>query len=143
MLSVAAAHQANSSRSVRRYVALKIEVAKPQDTNQLSIQRHLAQRSPQDVDSQFIVALLDSFIQEGPNGRHQCLVLEVMGPSISSVLNAPQVEYDPRNSQPRRFPTRQTKAILRNVLCGIRFLHSSGVVHGDLQSGNMLLLSGA
>jgi serine/threonine protein kinase len=66
------------------------------------------------------------------------LVLEPMGPSVSSVLNAPQLEYDPRNRQPRRFDKRRTKAILRNVLSGLSFLHHSGVVHGDIQSGNML-----
>ncbi|CRK18818.1 hypothetical protein BN1723_011705, partial [Verticillium longisporum] len=45
---------------------------------------------------------------------------------------------DLRNLQPRRFSTQKTKAILRDVLRGLHFLHSNDIVHGDLQSGNML-----
>ncbi|KAK3938162.1 serine/threonine-protein kinase SRPK3 [Diplogelasinospora grovesii] len=127
--------------SVHRYVALKIEVAKLQGAEELTILQHLASKAPQDADSQFVVALLESFNHDGPNGRHLCLVLEPMGPSISSVLNASAEKIDLRNLQDIKYPRlskQQTKAILRNVLRGLRFLHSNGVVHGDLQSGNML-----
>ncbi|KAJ0332438.1 hypothetical protein COL5a_002154 [Colletotrichum fioriniae] len=61
-----------------------------------------------------------------------------MGPSMSSVLNAPAEIYDPRNPPVRRFAKDKTKRILRHVLSGLRFLHGSGIVHGDLQSGNIL-----
>ncbi|KAG7101357.1 Serine/threonine-protein kinase SRPK like [Verticillium longisporum] len=50
----------------------------------------------------------------------------------------PQKILDLRNLQPRRFSTQKTKAILRDVLRGLHFLHSNDIVHGDLQSGNML-----
>ncbi|KAI1747585.1 hypothetical protein F4782DRAFT_535246 [Xylaria castorea] len=32
----------------------------------------------------------------------------------------------------------QNKSILRNILSGLDFLHSNGIAHGDLQSGNLL-----
>ena len=113
-------------------------MASLQDAKQLAILRLLTSAALQDANSAFVVTLLDSFLLDGPNGRHPCLVLEPMGPSISSVLNAPRINYDPRHPQPRRFPTEQTKAIVRNVLCGLAFLHGNGVVHGDLQLGNTL-----
>lgn len=77
-------------------------------------------------------------MHEGPNGKHLCLVLEPMGPSLSSVLNAPAEYFDPRNPSSARFPKHQTKGVVQNVLRGLRFLHANGVVHGDLQSGNIL-----
>ncbi|KAF3358796.1 Serine/threonine-protein kinase SRPK like [Verticillium longisporum] len=61
-----------------------------------------------------------------------------MAPSVSSILNAPRKILDLRNLQPRRFSTQKTKPVLRDVLRGLRFLHSNDIVHGDLQSGNML-----
>jgi serine/threonine-protein kinase SRPK3 len=35
--------------------------------------------------------LLDHFHVEGPNGKHECLVLEFLGPSITAVLD---MRYD-------------------------------------------------
>lgn len=63
-----------------------------------------------------------------------------MGPSLSSILNKPMDEIlDLRTIlQPRRLSKRLTKQVLRNVLSGLRFLHDNGVVHGDIQAGNML-----
>lgn len=138
-LSRPAAYGPQSIGSLHRYVALKVEIAKLQNAKQLSIIRYLASKAPQDVNSRFVVSLLDSFVHDGPNGRHLCLVLEPMGPSVSSIINAPQLDYDPRKPQPRRFTNQRIKAILRNVLSGLSFLHHAGVVHGDIHSGNMLL----
>ena len=33
-----------------------------------------------DLDSEYIVQLLGDFLHEGPNGCHQCLVIELLGP---------------------------------------------------------------
>ncbi|KAL0940234.1 serine/threonine-protein kinase SRPK3 [Colletotrichum truncatum] len=121
-----------------RYVALKIEVSTRRKPNELGIQQLLAKRASEDPGSRHVVNLLDSFYQDGPNGSHLCLVFEPMGPSLSSVLNAPVEIYDPLNPPVRRFEMAKTKRILRQVLLGLRFLHDSGVVHGDLQSGNVL-----
>lgn len=126
--------------SISRYAALKVEIAKlyGSESDRHSIQNILLREAPKYDDSQFTVQLLDSFIHEGPNGKHLCSVLELMGPSVSSVLDAPVKIYDIRNLPRARFSMHQTKAILRDVLRGLRFLHANGVVHGDLQARNML-----
>ncbi|KAK0370845.1 serine/threonine-protein kinase SRPK3 [Colletotrichum limetticola] len=126
----------DSSRD--RYVALKIEVAKRKDPTEVKIYRILANKVSNDQSSRFVVGLWDYFYHDGPNGNHLCLVLEPMGPSLSSALNAPVEIYDPRNPPVRRLKSDKTKRILRHVLSGLNFLHSIGIVHGDLQSGNIL-----
>jgi non-specific serine/threonine protein kinase len=37
-----------------------------------------------------------------------------------------------------RYPTWMAKSILRQVLQGLVFLHEQGIVHGDIQPGNVL-----
>lgn len=107
-------------------------------SNELSIQQHLTANSLRDSDSNFVLLLSDSFVLEDPNGKHHCFVTEPMGPSISSVLNAPPEFYDPLNPPSQQFPTLRNKSFLRNVLTGLKFLHNNHIVHGDLQPGNLL-----
>ncbi|GKT42531.1 serine/threonine-protein kinase SRPK [Colletotrichum spaethianum] len=105
---------------------------------ELPIHRFLATKAIGDSFSKYVVNAVDSFHHDGPNGRHLCLVLEPMGPSVSSILNAPHEIYDPLNPPVQRFAKEKSKRILRNVLSALHFLHGNGLVHGDLQSGNIL-----
>ncbi|KAH0430241.1 serine/threonine-protein kinase SRPK3 [Colletotrichum camelliae] len=120
------------------YVALKIEAASRQRSNELLIQAHLAARKPKSPCSEYVVRFLNSFYHQGPNGNHLCIVLEPIGPSLSTVLNAPFEIYDPSNLPVRRFAKDKIKRILMHVLLGLSFLHENGIVHGDLHSGNIL-----
>lgn len=123
------------------YVALKVHAADVDVSNESYIQKHLKANSPKDLDSRFVLLLSDSFVLEGPNGRHSCFVTQPMGPSLSDVLHgrpSPSEEFDPLNPPSRRFPTVHTKRFLRNMLLGLKFLHENQIVHGDLQPGNIL-----
>lgn len=106
-------------------------------SKELSIQQHLSANS-KDSGSNIVLLLLDSFILEGPNGKHHCFVTEPMGPSVSAVLHASLEFYDPVNPSSHRFPTLRTKNFLRDILTGLGFIHGNHIVHGDLQSGNLL-----
>ncbi|KAI8631872.1 serine/threonine-protein kinase SRPK3 [Xylariaceae sp. FL1651] len=121
------------------HVALKIHAADLDTSNELSIQQHLITNSSQDPDSDFVLLFSESFILQGPNGKHLCFVTKPMGPSIWTVMStSPSEIVDLKNRPSNRFPTRRSRSFLRNVLSGLNLLHKNGVVHGDLQSGNVL-----
>ncbi|KAI0439797.1 serine/threonine-protein kinase SRPK3 [Xylaria telfairii] len=119
-------------------VALKVHAANVDVSNELSINQHLVDNASRNPNSKFVLLTSDTFIIHGPNGKHHCFVTNPMGPSISTVLNAPHKYYDPLNPPTHRFSTPRNKNILRNILAGLDFLHSNDIVHGDLQSGNLL-----
>ena len=78
--------------------------------------------STEEVGKECVVRILDHFIHTGPNGEHQCIVTELSGPNLSS---------DIEDIYPREiFPAAISRAIIRQITYGIRFLHKNGVVHG-------------
>ena len=90
-----------------------------------------------------VTPLIDSFTHKGPNGIHQCLVFDVMGPSTSTMIE--HLPLDLRGPGPDstketrgRFPLWMAKSVLRQTLLGLEFLHQNGVIHGDVQPGNIL-----
>ena len=102
------------------YVALKFVVAedssKYRGLEALEDQAALASDQP---ISGFFVYPLRKFWHDGPNGRHLCEVLPVLGPSIS------QISYAGLRLQPsiaRRVALQATEALAH--------LHSKGLCHG-------------
>ncbi|KAI0443816.1 serine protein kinase [Xylaria telfairii] len=121
-----------------RYVALKFLVSKiSESTNELRILRHVNQVAPVQA-AQHITQLLAEFEHRGPNGLHKCLVFEMMGPTVNTMVEElPQ--FKPRMWEMKiRYPTRMAKSILRQSLKSLAFLHEHGIAHGDFQPGNML-----
>ena len=76
-----------------------------------------------DPSAHHITLPTHSFWIEGPNGRHICLVLPVLGPSImASLFKGAHVQ----------------KRALFQVACGLSYLHRHGIAHGDLTPDNVL-----
>lgn len=142
-----------------KYVALKIATAESSATeNEMAILEHLSHGGLHHPGKSHVTTLLDSFEHHGPNGVHRCFVFDVMGPNTSTMfeklppsLNArfsgQRVESSKSNEQDvsnyvdrerGRYPLWMAKAILRQTLLGIDFLHKSGITHGDLQPGNIM-----
>lgn len=121
----------------KRYVALKIVVAKTEPTKELQILRHIAEVAPIQ-GAQCVTQLLDDFVHVGPNGSHKCLVFEPMGPSANSMVEElPQ--FKPRTyDMDIRYPPPMAKSILKQALQALALLHEHGIAHGDFQPGNML-----
>ncbi|KAI0861052.1 serine protein kinase [Xylaria cubensis] len=121
-----------------RYVALKILVSKfSGSTNELRILHHIGQVAPAQA-AEYTTQLLDDFEHRGPNGLHQCLIFELMGPTVNTMVEElPQ--FKPRVwGMKIRYPTQMAKSILKQSLKSLAFLHEHGIAHGDLQPGNML-----
>lgn len=126
----------NSCNRNSRYVAVKIKTAETSmDNSELSILSYLKQQGSSDWMSRHVITLLDSFEHHGPNGKHVCIVFETLGASISGVLDCNPEYYHGGLSL---FPTWMAKSVLRQVLIGICFLHSHGVIHGDIHLNNIL-----
>lgn len=116
-----------------RYVALKISTADMlAKDKELSLRERIAHQ-----DSKHILTLLESFLQTGPNGTHLCLVFEPMAASFNWMLEPH--EGDLPNAHLERAPLSLRKKVLRHTLLGLCTLHDSGIVHGDIQFGNVLL----
>ncbi|SPJ86900.1 related to dis1-suppressing protein kinase dsk1 [Fusarium torulosum] len=89
----------------------------------------LAQLDHSIPGSQYIAAPLDHFIIQGPNGTHQCLVLQPLGPCVSPRLWM-RLEKDPERLL-RKFAHQTTQAL--------DFLHKNHICHGDFRPSNILV----
>ncbi|BCS12688.1 hypothetical protein ALUC_50734A [Aspergillus luchuensis] len=109
-------------------VVLKILKAEAsQDNNrELSILLTLSDSNIDHPGKKQIVELLDHFYTKGPNGTHLCLVF----PTTISDGAALTVSGSPREVS-------YIRAISRQLLLGLDFLHQSGIVH-YLQPANIL-----
>ncbi|KFZ05810.1 hypothetical protein V501_07999 [Pseudogymnoascus sp. VKM F-4519 (FW-2642)] len=114
----------------KQWVSIKIKKAhastdKLDDDPEIQVLRALEKYyvgGPQDRPRSF-VRLLAWFHHEGPNGTHNCLVTELLGPSISGILKV--------NKSAGGFLAPDTiLRASRQLLEGIEFAHQAGFVHG-------------
>ncbi|KAI9791148.1 MAG: hypothetical protein M1835_000514 [Candelina submexicana] len=109
-----------------KYVALKIIVAELRgQSSELKVLQHLARQPSNDPGLSHLLGLSDHFEEEGPNGLHDVLVLEVVGPSLKDVHYLLNV--------------RLIKTMAFQVISAIACLHRCGVGHGDLHPGNVAI----
>ncbi|CAM9692604.1 unnamed protein product [Chrysoparadoxa australica] len=78
-----------------------------------------------------VVQLLDSFEHVGRHGRHVCMVFEMMGCNLLSVI---------KRYQYHGVPIPIVKSFARQMCQGLAFLHSMcSIIHTDLKPENVLL----
>lgn len=112
----------------RNYVALKILGASAsKDVNEIAIQRWLS-KSCSCFDFKDIAGLLDYFPFRDPNGRHICLVFELFGPSLNSLMQE-SVKMRPD----------AIRKIAKKVAYLIRNCHENDIAMGDVSTKNILL----
>ncbi|KAF7316218.1 Protein kinase [Mycena indigotica] len=111
--------------------SLKIIAAWKSDTEVQVLQHLEANFDEQEEGSQHVARMFDAFIHEGPNGKHQCIVGEILGPDLGSYVG----DYWETDC----FPPDMVRRLFGQTALGVRYLHQRGVVHGDLHQGNVLL----
>ena len=78
-----------------------------------------------------IVQLLNSFIHHGPNGRHFCMVFEIMGVTLLELIK--RFNY-------KGIPIPYVRVIAKQILIGLDYLHRiCGVIHTDMKPENVLV----
>ena len=97
------------------------------NSNELKILQSLARVCKESQSSQVIVQLLDEFSLHGPNGTHQCLVFELLGPTVDQVI----IEYDNYSDVPEMSlePSIKLK-ICEQLLKAVAFIHEASYAHG-------------
>lgn len=124
---------------LNRYVALKVGVSRSTAVGQeLAILQSL-DRTSSHPGKNHVQQLLDHFHHEGPNGVHTCLVLEPMGRNLNSYV------FDYEISQRKTgleacepLPLRFSRHICKQLISALDYLHSQGIMHRDVQPGNIL-----
>lgn len=88
------------------------------------------------LGEKYIVEILDWFEERG----HECLVLEVLGPSVEDVLEGLIGEGKWNRNEIGGLETGVMLRISRELLCAVGVLHERGWGHGGMYSRFLLLL---
>ena len=83
------------------------------------------------VENSKVVQLLNSFIYHGQNGRHFCMVFEIVGVTLLELIK--RYNY-------KGIPLPYIRIITKQILIGLDFLHRiCHIIHTDLKPENVLV----
>ncbi|KAF7532561.1 hypothetical protein G7054_g7866 [Neopestalotiopsis clavispora] len=113
--------------------ALKIlSASQTEKSKEPAVIAHLTKHSaPEKLQDSHILMPLEVFEIEGPNGKHICQVLRVMGYSVGEWREQLDEAEDKSGVKMRN--------VCHQIAQGTALLHSVGVVHGDLRPANILM----
>ncbi|KAG8158661.1 hypothetical protein KVR01_011783 [Diaporthe batatas] len=116
-------------RKEDRYVAVKVSVSQKSDSQEQHILRAISALPRVHPGRNHVVQMFDHFEEKGPNGTHDCLVLELLGPNVPDLIDSSYSD--------ERLPARLAKIVARQALSGVDFLATHQIGHGDLHTGNL------
>ncbi len=97
-------------------VAIKLLIShRDKEIDEGSILRRLANGPVEHPGKGHVVKLLDQFELLGPNGRHQCLVTEALGPWLKPGILSPEESW----------------TVAKQLVEATVYMHSMNIVHGS------------
>ncbi|KAF2766562.1 kinase-like protein [Teratosphaeria nubilosa] len=109
--------------------AIKIAVSEQhKPVRELIALTTLAELKPGHPGVDHILPLVDHFQIEGPNGKHECLVIDIVGPKVPDVTE--------QLCGGKGLPGGLAKCVAKQVLSALDCLHRFGIAHGNLHTGN-------
>ncbi|KAG5960454.1 hypothetical protein E4U57_008194 [Claviceps arundinis] len=115
-----------------RYVAVKIMVSKVEESRELNMLQALSTLPKDHPGSSYVNHVLDDFTLVGPNGTHNCLVLELVGPNVAEFVEYYCIDH--------RLPVKLAKLFAKQALQGLDFLAANNIGHGDLHTRNLAIV---
>ncbi|KAG6035965.1 hypothetical protein E4U41_005881 [Claviceps citrina] len=88
--------------------------------------------------SEYMGRFLDSFVHVGPYGHHQCIVTELLGPSLKMVIDHYARSQDDEDEEPYRLNEDAALRITKKLLRAVSSFHEAGFAHGDLSGANVV-----
>ncbi|CAG8685511.1 15750_t:CDS:2, partial [Funneliformis caledonium] len=118
-----------------RHVALKVVKSAPHYTetalDEIKLLQKIVDANPDAPGRRHVVELLDHFQHRGPHGTHVCMVFEVLGENLLSLI---------KRYSHRGIPSHLVKQITKQVLMGLDYMHREcGIIHTDLKPENVLV----
>lgn len=115
-----------------KYVAVKISTAdsNPKEADIVSSLTCRHRSADNDLAEAMVPSILDRFTVQGPNGEHACYVTPPARASLSALKDGSWV---------RLFQLDVARALAAQLVLAVDYVHSQGIVHGDLHLGNILL----
>ncbi|KAF8931498.1 serine/threonine protein kinase, CMGC group [Haplosporangium gracile] len=118
-----------------RHVALKVVKSAAHYTetavDEIKLLERVVKANPNDPGRKYVVELLDHFMHRGPNGLHVCMVFEVLGENLLSVI---------KRYRHQGIPIHLVRQIIHQVLMGLDYMHREcGIIHTDLKPENVLV----
>lgn len=114
-------------------VALKVQKSAEHYTeaamDEIEILTTIADHDPK--GEKHVVLLLDWFTHEGPNGKHVCMVFELLGRNLLHMIK--QYNY-------KGIPLDIVRTIAQHSLIALDYLHTvCGVIHTDVKPENIMI----
>lgn len=99
--------------------------------SEIDILSRISDAAPTHGSKDYVCGILDHFVFESENGRHMCMVQHCHGENLLQLI---------QRSDHKGLPEGNVKAILRQMLLGLEYLHDvCGIIHTDIKPENVLV----